>query len=104
MKRIFAETATLVVDVELQLMRLGVPADKKWTLVDIRSYSPEDVVTRVLVYIDSQIRHVLASHTINNRVVFNEELPGGTELLIMGLTENSGGADIKMTLVVDEHA
>jgi len=104
MKRIYAETATIPKDTEVQLMRLGVPANETWTLVDIRSYSPAGVVTEVRVYIDSALRHALASHDINNRVVFNEEVPGGTELLIMGYTEATEGDHIKMTLVVDKHA
>ena len=104
MKRIYAETAVLEENVELQLMRLGVPTNEKWTLVDIRSYSPANLATHVRVYIDSQIRHALASHNINNRVVFNEELPGGTELLLTGFTSNAAGDHVKMTLVVDKHA
>jgi len=104
MKRIYAETATIPKDTEVQLMRLGVPHDQKWTLVDIRTYSPTGTITEVRVYIDSALRHALASHDINNRVVFNEEFPGGTEIVIMGYTEVEQGDDIKMTVVVDKHA
>jgi len=104
MKRIYAETMTIPKDTETQLMRLGVPANEKWTLVDIRTWSPTGTITEVRVYIDSQIRHALASHDVENRAVFNEELPGGTELVIVGYTEAAEGDHIKMTLVVDKHA
>lgn len=104
MKRIYAETMALDKQVEAQVMRLGVPKSQTWTLVDIRTYSPEICLTELRVYIDSQIRHALASWDMNNRVVFNEELPGGTELLITGYTDCEQGNHIKMTLVVNKHA
>jgi hypothetical protein len=84
-------------------MRLGVPSDKKWTLVDMRTYSPDPFLTEVRIYIDASLRHALASYPMNNRFVYNEEIPGGTEILIIGYTEATQGDWIKMTLVIDEH-
>ena len=103
MKRIHAAHMLIPHDIETQLIRLGVPSDKKWTLVDMRTYSPDPILTEVRIYIDAQLRHALASYPMNNRFVYNEEIPGGTEIVIMGITQASQGDWIKMTLVIDEH-
>jgi len=103
MKRIYTQWTPVGGTVIADMLRLGVPANKKWTLVDIRPYQNDLGRFAIIVVINASPRHVIPAAPVGAVYTYNEELPGGTELLIQANNIEGSMTAFAINVTIDEH-
>ena len=103
MKKIFSVTAPAITAGPVDALRIGVPSNKRWTLIDIRIGQDQLVTGLVTILINGQIIHGFAVGIEIRTYEIMDDLPGGTEILIQQGGSAAAVGFIAITIMVDEH-
>jgi len=103
MKRIISEILTPADDITNDVIRVGVPQGKAYTLREIHTSHLVAIVCQVFILINGEEMHSFNLLQRTKIYSINDKLPEGTEVIIRIIASASGAGLTFVTLVLDEN-
>lgn len=103
MKRIISDIISPLDGITNDVIRVGVPAGKAYTLRELHTSQLNATVVQVLVIINGEQMHGFNTLQRTKTYSINDKLPEGTEVIIRIIATGSGAGLTFVTLVLDEN-